>query len=147
MNKRIQSLMQRSLVMCMQNRMSLYGCHWRCKAVFMRHFCSTGNDNQINTMSSTLSLPAPSGSDNVDAEKVTMMRFDTLGPAVVTENGKVRFFEDWEGKTEKEKEDILKIVIPRNQKRLAKLRQIEFEEQHVDEVNSTTNNSNNDNPT
>ena len=81
--------------------------------------------------SSSKALPDASGIDpdcsTKASEFVTKMRFDTLGPAVVTETGKVRFFEDWEGKTEQEKEDILKIIIPRNKQRLQRLQDQEID--------------------
>ena len=68
-------------------------------------------------------LPLYESDDSIDkhVQQVTNVKFDTLGPAVVTETGKLRFFEDWEGKTEQEKDDILKIIIPRNQKRIKEL--------------------------
>ena len=54
---------------------------------------------QIKTVT-TLYVFATGVSDpQKHAESVTMMRFDTLGP-----------FEDWECKTEKEKQDIFKLI-------------------------------------
>lgn len=101
-----------------------------------RYFSAASIDDDTNTNDETESdsgtlLPDTSESNpdcsTGSTERVTMMRFDTLGPAVVTETGKVRFFEDWEGKTEQEKEDILKIVIPRNKQRLQQLQDQEME--------------------
>ena len=89
----------------------------------MGYCTNIGSNNNANDVDITKFLSE--GDEEDDAEKVTKMRFDTLGPAVITETGKVRFFEDWEGKTEQEKEDILKIIIPRNQQRLQHLKEQE----------------------
>ena len=123
-------MIQKSLNICMHHRVRVH------HAGSMRYFCGK-QTGEIETSSNLLSLPS-SDIDNANAENVTMMRFDTLGPAVVTENGKVRFFEDWEGKTEQEKEDILKIIIPRNQKRLAKLKEANDQHENNQQGDNTT---------
>lgn len=89
--------------------------------------CDDEVDSPNANLLGTSSVADASSSDAETVEQVTMMRFDTLGPAVVTTTGKVRFFEDWEGKTEKEREDILAIIIPRNKERLQQLQNQEID--------------------
>ena len=142
----------------MRNRMRLYGYRLNCNVMTIRYFSNeslwseNGNDDHVDDIDTDLSklLPLPSSDvSDENVEKVTMMKFDTLGPAVVTETGKIRFFEDWEGKTEQEKEDILKIIIPRNQQRMAKLQQLQEQQegqQDDDNWNPSSNNSTTNDP-
>jgi len=103
-------------------------------------FCSNHSNSSDDLDALKLLPPASSACSDDNAKQVTMMRFDTLGPAVVTENGKMRFFEDWGGKTEKEKEDILRIIIPRNQQRIKML-----QEQAKEKIGSDDQDNNNNN--
>jgi len=61
----------------------------------------------------------------VDGESET--RLD-LGLTVVGKDGSVSFFDNWSEKTEDEKLAIARVVIPRNRKRLAHLREIRQQE-------------------
>merc|ERR1712176_649191 len=115
-------------------------CKVNCQSMHFRNFTAVSSDDgNVAEMDVSKMLPLYEQSDdgNIDkhVQRVTNVKFDTLGPAVVTENGKLRFFEDWEGKTEQEKEDILKIIIPRNQQRIEALQTA----QQRDDTSNTTN--------
>ena len=74
-------------------------------------------------------LALPQESTAVDGDHQASL---DLGLTVVNVDGSLSFFENWSEKTEEEKLAIARVVIPRNRKRLAQLRQKQLEEQEQD---------------
>ncbi|KAI0820132.1 hypothetical protein BC628DRAFT_1423200 [Trametes gibbosa] len=78
-------------------------------------------DSELQT-GTVLALPPPPSEEHVDKVAATgkqAFKFDSLGPVVVNKDGTLSRIANWESMTSVEKERTLRILVARNQVRLA----------------------------
>lgn len=90
----------------------------------LKHYEKERSEDSATT--TRLALPDGSASDKLGiGSGGSTVKLDHLGPMVVNQDGTLSRISNWEKMTEQEKQNTLRIIGKRNQKRLAALREAE----------------------